>query len=98
MYDNILLMSYNILTNILSSILINTSILLGDVCTGKSTLIDRLCQTSGSGKSRRGQGNQGKYLLSGCSLEYRFIDVYDDEVDGELATPMLINGRGHSSL
>ncbi len=57
----------------------------GDVCTGKSTLIDRLCQISGTGtnKSRRSQGNQGKFLLSGCSLEYRFIDVYDDETDGK---------------
>ena len=25
----------------------------------------------------------GKYPLSGCSLEYRFIDVQDEETDGE---------------
>ena len=56
---------------------------LGDVCTGKSTLIDRLCLISGTNKSRRSQGNQEKSLMSGCSLEYRFIDVHNDGTDGK---------------
>jgi hypothetical protein len=25
----------------------------------------------------------GKYPLSGCSLEYRFVDVQDEETDGK---------------
>ena len=46
---------------------------------GKSTLVDRLCQISKS------YPMGGKYPLSGCSLEYRFIDVQDEETDGEEA-------------
>ena len=53
----------------------------GDVCSGKSTLIDRLCQISPS-KGRRSHSSQGKFLLSGCSLEYRFINVQDEDTDG----------------
>ena len=52
------------------------------MCSGKSTLVDRLCNMSGS-KGSRTQSVGGKYLLSGCSLEYRFLDVQDDETDGE---------------
>ena len=43
---------------------------------GKSTLVDRLCQVSKS------HPIGGKFPLSGCSLEYRFIDVQDEETDG----------------
>lgn len=50
----------------------------GDVSSGKSTLIDRLCQISKS------HPIGGKFPLSGCSLEYRFIDVQDEETDGTL--------------
>lgn len=53
------------------------SVVLGDVSSGKSTLVDRLCQVSKS------YPMGGKYPLSGCSLEYRFIDVQDEETDGE---------------
>ncbi len=45
---------------------------------GKSTLIDQLCQLSKS------YPMGGKFPLSGCSLEYRFIDVQDEETDGQL--------------
>ena len=55
------------------------------MCSGKSTLVDRLCHMSGS-KGSRTQSGGGKYLLSGCSLEYRFLDVQDDETDGEHST------------
>ena len=48
----------------------------GDVNSGKSTLVDRLCQISKS------YPIGGKFPLSGCSLEYRFIDVQDEETDG----------------
>ena len=51
--------------------------LIGDINSGKSTLVDRLCQVSQS------HPLGGKYPLSGCSLEYRFIDVQDEETDGE---------------
>ncbi len=49
----------------------------GDVSSGKSTLVDRLCQISKS------YPIGGRFPLSGCSLEYRFIDVQDEETDGE---------------
>ena len=55
----------------------------GEVCSGKSTLIDRLCSVSKRGNKRPSSSHNKKYLLSGCSLEYRPIDVYDDETDGE---------------
>lgn len=48
----------------------------GDVNSGKSTLVDRLCQISMS------HPIGGKFPLSGCSLEYRFIDVQDEETEG----------------
>ena len=48
----------------------------GDVSSGKSTLIDRMCQIAKS------HPIGGKFPLSGCSLEYRFIDVQDEETDG----------------
>ncbi len=51
--------------------------MLGDVSSGKSTLVDRLCQISKS------HPIGGRFPLSGCSLEYRFIDVQDEEADGE---------------
>ena len=53
----------------------------GDVSSGKSTLIDRLCQVSKS------HPIGGKFPLSGCSLEYRFIDVQDEDTDGTCALP-----------
>ena len=53
----------------------------GDVCSGKSTLIDKLCAMS-PGRSTRTQVAMSKFLLSGCSLEYRFIDVQDEDTDG----------------
>lgn len=34
------------------------------------------------GRSTRTQVAMSKFLLSGCSLEYRFIDVQDEETDG----------------
>ena len=49
----------------------------GDVSSGKSTLIDRLCQRAKS------HPIGAKFPLSGCSLEYRFIDVQDEDTDGE---------------
>ena len=49
---------------------------IGDVSSGKSTLIDRLCQIAKS------HPIGGKFPLSGCSLEYRFIDVQDEDTDG----------------
>lgn len=67
---------------------------LGDVCSGKSTLVDRLCHLSG-GKSSRGHLGGGRYLLSGCSLEYRFLDVQDEETDGELSLPNTTSCGGH---
>lgn len=48
----------------------------GDVNSGKSVLIDKLCQISKSFPIG------GKFPLSCCSLEYRFIDVQDEETDG----------------
>lgn len=39
--------------------------------------MDRLCQVSKS------YPMGGKFPLSGCSLEYRFIDVQDEETDGK---------------
>ena len=48
----------------------------GDVSSGKSTLIDRLCQRAKS------HPIGAKFPLSGCSLEYRFIDVQDEDTDG----------------
>ena len=50
--------------------------LTGDVNSGKSTLVDRVCQIS------RSYPIGGRFPLSGCSLEYRFIDVEDKETDG----------------
>jgi dynein light intermediate chain 1 len=47
----------------------------GDVSSGKSTLVDRLCQIAKS------HPIGGKFPLSGCSLEYRFIDVQDEDTD-----------------
>lgn len=55
--------------------LTKTLLVLGDVSSGKSTLIDRLCQISKS------HPIGGKFPLSGCSLEYRFIDVQDEDTD-----------------
>ena len=48
----------------------------GDVNSGKSVLVDKLCQISKSFPIG------GKFPLSSCSLEYRFIDVQDEETDG----------------
>lgn len=48
----------------------------GDVSSGKSTLVDKMCQLSNSGTVG------GKFPLSGCSLEYRFIDIQDEETEG----------------
>ena len=48
----------------------------GDINSGKSTLIDRLCQIS------KTQMTGVKCTMSGCGLEYRFIDVQDEETDG----------------
>ena len=50
--------------------------LTGDVNSGKSTLVDRMCQIS------RSYPIGSRFPLSGCSLEYRFIDVEDKETDG----------------
>ncbi|XP_019858002.1 PREDICTED: cytoplasmic dynein 1 light intermediate chain 2-like [Amphimedon queenslandica] len=58
-------------------------LVLGEVCSGKSTLIDRLCSVSRRGGKRSSSSHNKKYLLSGCSLEYRPVDVYDDETDGK---------------
>ncbi|CAI8032898.1 Cytoplasmic dynein 1 light intermediate chain 2 [Geodia barretti] len=52
-----------------------TLLVLGDVSSGKSTLIDRLCQRA------RSHPIGAKFPLSGCSLEYRFIDVQDEDTD-----------------
>jgi dynein light intermediate chain 1 len=52
-----------------------TLLVLGDVSSGKSTLIDRLCQRAKS------HPIGAKFPLSGCSLEYRFIDVQDEDTD-----------------
>lgn len=60
----------------------------GDVSSGKSTLVDQMCRLTNS--SSLG----GKFPLSGCSLEYRFIDVQDEETDGEWASH--IGGCGTS--
>ncbi len=49
----------------------------GDVSSGKSTLVDQMCRLSKS------SGLGAKFPLSGCSLEYRFIDIQDEETDGE---------------
>jgi dynein light intermediate chain 1 len=55
--------------------LTKTLLVLGDVSSGKSTLVDRLCQIAKS------HPIGGKFPLSGCSLEYRFIDVQDEDTD-----------------
>ena len=46
---------------------------------GKSTLVDRLCELSKSDIVG------GKFPLNGCSLEYRFFNVQDEETDGGLS-------------
>jgi dynein light intermediate chain 1 len=58
-------------------------LVLGDVCSGKSTLIDRLCTITSKKGKRSNLAN--RYLLSGCSLEYRFIDVQDHTTDDLIA-------------
>jgi len=47
----------------------------GDINSGKSTLVDKLCQIA---KTKY----QASRTLTGCGLEYRYIDVQDEETDG----------------
>lgn len=49
----------------------------GNITSGKTTLIDKLCEIS---KTRLQNPNGMK--LNGCSLEYRYIDVRDEDVEG----------------
>ena len=49
----------------------------GDVNSGKSVLVDKICQASKTKNLTPG------HHLSGCCLEYRYFDVRDEETDGE---------------
>lgn len=49
----------------------------GNITSGKTTLIDKLCEISKT-KSQNPNGMK----LNGCSLEYRYIDVRDEDVEG----------------
>ena len=49
----------------------------GDVNSGKSVLVDKICQASKTKNLIPG------HHLSGCCLEYRYFDVRDEETDGE---------------
>lgn len=49
----------------------------GDVNSGKSVLVDKICQSSKTKNLIPG------HHLSGCCLEYRYFDVRDEETDGE---------------
>ena len=53
----------------------------GNITSGKTTLIDKLCEIS---KTRLQNPNGMK--LNGCSLEYRYIDVRDEDVEGSQYT------------
>ena len=53
-----------------------SSLCAGEVNSGKSVLVDKLCQASKTRNLVAGQN------LSGCCLEYRYFDVRDEETDG----------------
>ena len=54
----------------------------GNVTSGKTSLIDKLCQVS---KTKVQNTNGVK--LNGCSLEYRYIDVRDEDIEGKSSHP-----------
>ena len=49
----------------------------GDINSGKSVLVDKICQASKTKNLIPG------HHLSGCCLEYRYFDVRDEETDGK---------------
>lgn len=57
-----------------------TLLVLGNITSGKTTLIDKLCEIS---KTKLQSPNGIK--LNGCSLEYRYIDVRDEDVEDSIA-------------
>nr|WAW84855.1 cytoplasmic dynein 1 light intermediate chain [Halisarca dujardinii] len=72
-----------------------TLIVLGEVNSGKSVLVDKLCESSHTQNVVAGQH------LSGCCLEYRYFDVRDEETDDWLSRMgvWILDGVvNHSSL